>query len=539
MLFNPATESRSVPLLFVNGEQKQLMTVETAPLTIGRRLENDLVISHPSVSRNHAQIIYEAGSHWIIDTGSKHGTCVNGHPILRQRLHSRDRVTFAQSSAALIYDYEEGASARDLLNELSILRSADTSELAQLKAFLEVVRSFDATRALDEVFTILIEFALQVTKAERGFLFLADDEGQIRLVTGRTNTGVTLSDDSTISRSLLHEAAVSGSEFIIRDTHQNPQLKERHSIVAHHLRSIVCLPLRKRVNITEKSPVWGVVYLDSHALTSEFTNLGHDILRALANDAAGLVEHVRFAEAEQRARRYEQELAIAGEIQRQLLSVRMPECEFASVRGCSVPCTEVGGDFYDVMLVNDKLYFVFADVSGKGISAALLASVLQGVTSSNFLQERPLVDTASAANELLCGKHLEARYATLIAGCLHAGGELEIVNCGHLPPLYIAGSQPIIIESRNLPVGFFPAIHYQSQTLHLQPGDRVVLVSDGITEAENGAGDFFGEIRLCDAALSGPPDAIYGAVRRFCGALPLADDCSVLELGYTRGMRRG
>ncbi len=525
------TASKTLSVLYVNGPQREHIELTLLPFTIGRRVGNSLVIPDPSVSRDHAQIVKEDGEFYLIDRDSKHGTFVNELAVTRHRLQPRDRITFAKAGAVyLIFDAPEGSSGRNWINELSVLRvpGSGISELEQLKQFLEVVRRFDAASAVDEIFSTLLEFAIQVTKAERAFLYTSQPDKSLKLTVGLGKDGHALTEDNTISHSVLREAAESASEFLITDTQEHDKLKARDSIVAHNLRSIVCLPLRGR----SEQGVAGVLYLDSHVLTAAFTDLSEDILRALATDAAGILENIRLAEAQERGRRLEQEMSIAGAIQQQLLAVTIPNCPFASVKAANVSCKQVGGDFYDIVVRPEDLYFVLADVSGKGISAALLASVLQGVTYSHFLQGRPLLETVTSANQLLCGKHLEGKYATLIAGRITISGELTLVNCGHIAPLRVTGEQACLIDAGNLPVGLFPKAEYTPYTTQLQPGERIVIVSDGVTEAENDKGEFFGDDRLMTAVKAGSVDQIFTSIKQYCGGLQFSDDVSVLDVTY-------
>ncbi len=522
--------NKPVSLLYVNGPLREHFDLTSLPFTIGRKVGNSLCISDPSISREHAQIVKEGDDYFLIDCGSKHGTFVNDAPVTRQRLVPRDRITFAKAASAyLIFDAPEGSSARNWINELSVLRAPGTvSELEQLKSFLDVVRRFDATSAVDEIFVTLLDFALQVTRAERAFLYTSQESG-LKLTVGRSKDGRPLLEDNTISHSVLREAAQTAAEFLITDTQAHDKLKARDSIIAHNLRSIICLPLRGR---SQDQGVAGVLYLDSHVLSAGFTDLSEDILRALATDAAGILENLRLAEAHERARRLEQEMSIAGAIQQQLLEVTIPNCPFAGVKAANIACKQVGGDFYDIVARPEALYFVLADVSGKGISAALLASILQGVCYSHFIQGRPLLETVTAANQLLCGKHLEGKYATLIAGRITQEGELTLVNCGHLNPLRVSGDQACFIDAGNLPVGLFQQAQYQPFTTQLAPGERVVIVSDGVTEAENETGEFFGDDRLIDCVKCGSVEQIFSRIKSHCGGLQFSDDCSVLEVTY-------
>jgi serine phosphatase RsbU (regulator of sigma subunit) len=130
---------------------------------------------------------------------------------------------------------------------------------------------------------------------------------------------------------------------------------------------------------------------------------------------------------------------------------------------------------------------------------------------------------------------LGAKYATLFLARLCGNGELEYVNCGHVPPLHVTNEKKVTrLENSNFPVGLLPEATYEAGRTKLQGGDRLVLVTDGVTEAENDNKEFFGDERLEEAAGAGasPFQGIFDAVRAFCGTVPLSDDCTVFELTY-------
>jgi serine phosphatase RsbU (regulator of sigma subunit) len=141
----------------------------------------------------------------------------------------------------------------------------------------------------------------------------------------------------------------------------------------------------------------------------------------------------------------------------------------------------------------------------------------------------------ASANRFLCQRILGEKYATVVILHITPNGEVSYVNCGHVQPLVVKNGKATRIVSSNLPVGLLADAQYEGSSFKLEPGDRVVLVTDGVTEAENAEGDFFGDERLEHAAVAvnGPCfDHIFAAVRTYCGEVPLNDDCTVLELVY-------
>jgi sigma-B regulation protein RsbU (phosphoserine phosphatase) len=543
-LRKPDNASTGDPLVLVvvEGSDRRTLVLDHFPFTVGRRTDRDLVMADPRVSREHAHFIREPDGTYLIDQGSRHGTFVNGERVNRRKLGRNDRVEFGVQGAAYVVfspDRSPSSAAQQFLSQFSTWKPATGagSDLEMLNVFLEAARKLNTSGVLDDVLNALLEAALRLTRAERGFVFLRHADGELRLAAGRDKTGESITDDSTISRSVLRDAAKSASEFLVTDTDDTGKLAGRESVVAHNLHSVICIPLRKTV-IQEKAKedtksgdndVQGVLYLDAHFLSGKLSSVSHDILRTIANGAATLVENAALVQAEDAAKRYRQELAIAAEIQQRLMTVTVPEVPFAKVNAVSYACKDIGGDFFDVVYTDKGLSLIVADVSGKGVSAAVVASILQGMLYSQLARDSPLPEMIAAVNRFLCEKVGGQKYATLVVARLLGTGELELINCGHVPPLLVSGDTVTKLEEGNLPVGLVPMAEFQASRLQLKPGDRLLLVTDGVTEAEDATGEFFGNERLescCQEGLA----AIELAVTAFRGDTALTDDFTITEM---------
>jgi len=188
-----------------------------------------------------------------------------------------------------------------------------------------------------------------------------------------------------------------------------------------------------------------------------------------------------------------------------------------------------------VVTVDGDLAVTIADVAGKGIAAAVMASLLQGMLHEGLQSRVPLAEIARRANEFFCLRDLGARYATFAIVSVRADGALEYINCGHVPPLLVsAGGGVVRLREHNHPVGLLPAVEYRSSSFQLRTRDHIFLVTDGVTDAESPDGDFFGDERLESfVALGMSPDQLFHSVRLFCGCRPLVDDCTVVGVQYT------
>lgn len=537
-------------LVFVQGSEQKNIVLNRSPFTVGRKVDKDLVIADPRVSRDHAQIVQEGLDFYLQDLGSKHGTFINGERIQRQKLERGDRLEFgARDSAYVLFNPAHATSntAREFLSQISVIAvKPEATELETLRLFLEAARKLNTAGVLDEILITMLDVTLQLTKAERAYVFLKEEDGALRLAAGRNSKKEPLLDDKTISHSILEESIRANSEFLLTDTSQSLDLAGRQSIVAYDLRTVICIPLRKLAVHTTRdaqtplpgapaAQAMGVLYVDSRFASRDITNgVSHDILHAIATEAASLIENARLVQAEEEARRYQQELSIAASIQQRLMQVKIPEVPFARLRGRNLPCKEIGGDFFDALHTKEGLAVVLADVSGKGVSAALLASTLQGMIYSHLLAGMPLLDVIGAVNRFFTDKLVGEKYATVLLARLRRDGELEYVNCGHVPPLLVCGGEVIRPPHGNVPVGLLADATFESATCQMQSGDRFIMVTDGVTEAENAMGDFFEDCRLEAAASKSPTlEGIFSAVTEFCAGNPLSDDCTVVELCYS------
>ncbi len=305
-------------------------------------------------------------------------------------------------------------------------------------------------------------------------------------------------------------------------------------MVQQSIRMVYCIPLRKRSAGTDfhEKDILGVLYLDSRLQAGKLSQVDNDLLETISTEAAALVENAFLAQSEESARRYREELNIAAAIQQGLMEFAIPNLPYAKVHARSVACKEVGGDFYDVIATPHGLYIVIADISGKGVSAAILASTLQGLLYGLLLAGQPLAQIADVANRYICEKNVQ-KYATMILVKLDPDGTFEYVNCGHVQPL-LANSRGVKrLDNANMVVGLIEEATFASARLQLGAGDRIILATDGVTEAESLDGEFFGEDRL-EAALEG--STIEGVIRKvetFMNGAPPNDDFTMLEVLYS------
>jgi phosphoserine phosphatase RsbU/P len=337
----------------------------------------------------------------------------------------------------------------------------------------------------------------------------------------------------------MRQATRGTDQFIVTDTlTAEGQIPE--SIVAHSIHTIICIPLRRTRQLRDgedagdsaSSQVFGALYLESHFEPGGVSDVDHELMRTIAREAAALVDNAQLAAIEDQARKQEEELQIAARIQQSLMAVQIPAFPFARVQGCSIACSAVGGDFFDVVSCEGVLNIAVVDVSGKGISAAILASTLQGMLHVQLEAGQPLHSIAAAANRYLCQKDV-GKYATMVLLRLYQDGALEYVNCGHVQPRMCSDTGVARLSQTNLPVGLISQAEYTLGTSLLRPGWRIVLVSDGITEAEDSRAEFFGDERLDSAAHCADLQSILQRMADFCAGHPSNDDCTIVQVIFS------
>ena len=522
-------------LLLSDDVTQREIPLDHVPFTIGRDPGQDLTLPFPFVSRSQAQIVWEDQHFLLVDAGSRGGTFINGIKVHRRALEDGDRIQFGGEHLAEVrFHTSEVLSDVPLRTLLHQAPKDDGRELSlgKLSWFVQAARRLNDLGGVNEILTALIETTLSLTGAERGYVFLRDVSGVLELAAGWDAQRGRGADDSTVSNTAIQRSLESGSEYIITDTLSAEAGTLSNSMVAQSLRAILCIPLRKpgAQRKDREADVLGVLYLDSRKERNHLTSLDSDLLNLIASEAAMLVEHTNLARVEEEKRRYLEELKIASDIQQGLMRVRIPELSFARVEAHSLPCKGIGGDFYDVVCMDDGLYIVVADISGKGLSAAILGSTLQGLIYSQLLAGQPLAQIAQFTNQFICHKNI-GKYATLVLIRVTPGGEIEYINCGHVQPLTQSKDDVIPLSNSNLPVGLIASATYVSEHRKIKPGERIVIVTDGVTEAERSDGESYGDARLRSLVHQGAtPAMILEDVNNFTGGAQLEDDCTLLEI---------
>jgi sigma-B regulation protein RsbU (phosphoserine phosphatase) len=536
---------------------RRYVRVTQMPFLIGRGAEtgNHLQLADRRISRNCAAIVTEAGKYYIEDRGQRRGLFVNREKTESRELQDGDSITFGlDDSYEIVYRSAAAASTDSLPHLLTRIEHITSSEpsgggLRKLNLLLEATTLLHSQLPLDSVLGTMLDHAVSVTDADRGLLLEVDAAGTLKVRLARRAGGVRLPPESlTPSQTAIQLALRKQSAVITEDLAQaDMDLQAAQSIVAQRLRAVVVIPLfamsrantdQSMINI-KRGDFLGVIYLDSRR-PAAFSKLDRQILDALAADAASILDNARLVERERERQRLEQEIGIARDIQQALLPKNFRDYPHLAVSGINFPCLAVGGDYFDVFPMGDgRTAFLLADVSGKGLGAALCTNLLQGALSGMTLGTDP-ARVFVHVNRFLCDHSEIGRYATMFFGILDDKGNLEYINAGHPSPFLIRkGVAEDVFTEGSYPVGLVPEAEYTAVPIKLEPGDTLVLFSDGVTEAMDPAEQLFGVPRLKEVLnghmqtpLEDLQQVILQSVENFARGASQADDLTLLLVRY-------
>ena len=526
-----------------DGLGHRIVPLTGTSLTIGRRTESDLRLVGSDVSREHAEIVQVDGAWVLRDKGSRYGTFVNGEAVTERTLTSGDRVQFGRASGADVVFLTGDAGAQPADRS----QTSAVNDLRQLATLLEGLRALGSGRVLDEVLALVLDAAIDVGGAERGFIMLANDGGQLEMKLARSKGRITLPGTGfNTSRKIPEEVFATGELKIVADLLDGDLANVHVGTVALGIRHVACVPLRlvrylERADMASETRNIGVLYLDSREKVNILAPHTRTALDTLATEAGVAIENARLYRETLEKARIEHELRIAAEIQRALLPEGKHEGSFYQACGQSVQARSIGGDFYDFYDQPDGSFgFLCGDVAGKGPAAALLTSKILGIFSAFASVGDDPAQTVDHINRVLTRRAIDARYATLAYAQLTANGDMAFCNGGHNPPLIYGVDGLRRLESGGMPVGLFELAPYSTDRVTLKPGDTLVLYSDGVTEAHNVAGDEFGEERMVEVMkqfhhepASVVLEKLIEAVQAFAHGAEQYDDVTALVVKYT------
>ena len=520
---------------------RRIVPISKALFEIGRRETNDLRLAGSEVSRDHAQIASENKQFIIRDRNSRYGTYVNDEQVAERPLVHGDRIRLGRSGGAeMVFLLAENPPVENKATTTAI------GDLRQIAALLDGLRALGSGRVLDDVLALVMDSAIEVSGAERGFIMLAGPDGDLEFKMARSRGRQTLPGTTfATSRKIPEEVFRTGEPRIVADLLDGELANVHMGTVALGIRNVQCVPLRlvrylDRADAAAEERRIGVLYLDSREKGTFLANSTRAALETLATEAAVAIENARLYRETMEKARMEQEMRIAAEIQQALLPKAGRIGAYFRAAAASLPCRSIGGDFYDyVDLPEGAFGFALGDVAGKGPPAALLSAMMQGIFAAQAATSDAPSRTITRVNLALYRRGIESRFVTLMYGSLAPDGRLTYCNAGHNPPLVLSRTGMRRLETGGPIVGLFEGATFEEETVSLNPGDWLIVFSDGVSEALSADGEEFGETRIVQTVqkhagvdASEMLQAIFAAVRAFTKGAAQNDDITALVLRY-------
>lgn len=409
-------------------------------------------------------------------------------------------------------------------------------ETERLSLLYRISQTLTSSLDLDEVLNTVLDEVIAATRAERAFLVLVDSNGTQTFRAARGLEQSTIDDPrNQVSLGVIDRVLHEGRPLLTSNAQSEDWLSERKSVMVLGLRSVLCVPLQNK-NVTS-----GIIYVDNRVQSGIFTSDDLDLLNSIAASATVAIENARLYQVAIEKGRLERELQLAHEVQLNLLPVDLPQYPGWEFSARWDPAYEVAGDFYDLQTTDeDQVCAVVADVSDKGMAAALYMALSRTIIRASVLHAEKLSEGIRQANRLICQDSRSGMFVTLFYGQLNPRtGQFTYVNGGHNPPIhYSAKTDKLTRMTRTgMALGVEIDTEYDQQTIKIEPGDFVLLYTDGVTEAFDPQNLPFGEKRLEELLLENSHssakelvDHIVESVKQFIGRDQPSDDLTIVVL---------
>jgi serine phosphatase RsbU (regulator of sigma subunit)/pSer/pThr/pTyr-binding forkhead associated (FHA) protein len=548
-----------------NAGERYMLDGERAIL--GRHPDCDIVLDVGAISRQHAQILTSNGEYVVEDLQSRNGTFVNGEAVQAPRvLKDGDRLkicdlsfTFylappsgktvtAASLATLmgggvLVDDTENTTRSSIMSKLDITSGSAGVRLsvnpeAKLRALIEITQNLRKSLAVDKVLPKLLDSLFKIfVQADRGFVVLRGPvEGQLKLQAVKQRREDS-EDTIRISRTIMKQVLADKQAILSADAASDARFEMSQSIADFRIRSMMCAPL-----IDSDGEVLGAIQIDTLDQRSQFQQDDLDMLAGVAGQAAFALENAQLHEQALKQHQIQRDLELAHKVQQALLPSTLPKLDGYHFFDFYEAANQVGGDFYDyIVLPGDRLAIVLADVSGKGVSAALVMAKLSAEVRYCLASETSAAAAINRINHGFCSSGWDDRFVTLVMTVLDPARETAtIVNAGHMPPLLRRGQGdvlPVGGDESGVPLGVDSNYQYRDSTVRLEPGHFVTMFTDGISEAMNADNQLYGLERLTEqvggrvADVGALGNQILADVKKFVGGRPQSDDMCLACVG--------
>jgi serine phosphatase RsbU (regulator of sigma subunit) len=559
----------------------QIVELRGERILLGRHPNCQIVLDNAAVSRHHAQILESHGHYYLEDLRSRNHTYLNGE-VLEGRtelndadvikvcdlvmsfhfklpstqdptlatgpmdLDGTDPPTNSKTRTRVASDSHRVVIGEDANDSSSIVGTQNAkvaSSLllsvrpeAKLRAVLEISNALARTLDFDEVLQKILDGLFKLfPQAENGSMLLHDPQ-KGKLLVRATKSRRGREGEARISQTIVRRALETGEAILSADALTDRRFEMSESLSNLQIRSMMCVPL-----ISTSDDKLGVLQIDTTDLKHQFSQEDLDLLVSVASQAALAVENAALHEEILKKRDIERDLEFAMQVQLGFLPTQRPRPPGYEFYDYYEAALRVGGDYFDyVVLPDERVAFALGDVAGKGMAAALLMARLYSSARYQLLTQPSASAALTGLNADIASSGLGYRFITSVLAILDPKQHtVTIANAGHMAPLWCNSRgevQPIVLKQSGMPLGVVPDETYGETTLPLEPGDTIVVYTDGVTEAMNLGNDIYGREQLM-ACMQRNSDTletlvkgIVADVEEFCGGRPQRDDVCLVCL---------
>jgi len=544
-------------------------------IQVGRNPDLAIRLAEDVISRIHAKIYMRGADVMIEDLRSANGTFVNGQAISEPtKVNALDVIHFGNVTAKIISDAEISASpAKTLINispagaseTSSVLRQIDADkfdvdkkthalESAEAVVILqkhmhsmnEITRAMAETLELKTVLDKTLDSLFEIfPQAGHGFVVLEvkGEEGSLEPIAQKTRSKKGIPRSINLSRTVVDLVMKNRKSVLCQDATLDDRFKGRQSIVDMNIRSMMATP------ILYQDRLLGFLQLDSSDMANPFNNEALELLTTIGHQVAMFISNAQMHESLLARSRLEQDLKFARSVQHNFLPKKFPRHPNYTFTAHYKSAYDVGGDFYDFIVHNGDddndtlpkiVDVVIGDVTGKGVSAALMMARLVGDIRSLAIRSDTTAQLMRRINRVMNESAVEGRFVTLLIMRLNTEtGEISFTNAGHNPPAIKKLNGEVIFddEEGEFPVGVVDDHEFRQETITLERGDIVVLTTDGVIEAMNAAGECYETNRFLDVMRNGPnavealQEEILLDIGKFVGTAKQSDDLTIVTFG--------
>ena len=538
-------------------------------MIMGRHPECELTLDSGSVSRQHACINVQGKDLLLEDLKSRNGTFLNGRLIteptrmsdgdliricdLEFSFHAveEDSSALAESGLAtggsssfgivMVDDTEGQASSRAVTGKIDIRGTGSGSQLTtsselRLQALIEITHSLARAVELKEVLPKVLKTLFKIfVQADRAFIVLKSETGDLRLECVETRQQ-DQHDGFRISRTVMKEVMQSKQAIMSLDASSDERFEMANSVSDFRIRSMVVAPL-----LDSTGEPLGAIQMDTLNARRRFETPDLEILASIASQAGVAIENAQLHEKVVLQRLVQQDLELAKSVQRAFLPSNPPEFNGYIFHDFYQPAQQIGGDYFDYIPIPDgRLAVIVADVVGHGVAAAMLMAKLSTETRFSLASQLDGAKAICLLNRVISNLGVE-KFITFLCLILDPkSNKIEIINAGHMAPLWKTVTKRILEpggEQAGVPIGIIDDFQYELSHIEIQPGEQLLLYTDGINEAPNKDGKMFGIARLQDLMLSAGSDVtqignqVVQELTQFVLGTEQADDMCLVVIG--------